>query len=131
MATRPRRAINLTKQMVAISAVASTARGHVSGGELTCELSLKPTPASRRYTIRLVYRHGIRPAITVIDPPLQRYPGAKALPHVFIGDYLCLSYPGEWHEDMLLAHTVVPWTSEWLGRVSWIMGVVRGRGARV
>jgi hypothetical protein len=114
MATRPTRAVNLTKQMLAIAAVVRDARGRVQGGQLDCELRLQPTPASCVYTVRLAYRHGTRPKITVTDPALQLHPDAKTLPHVYTGDLLCLSYPGEWHEDMLLAHTVVPWISEWL-----------------
>jgi hypothetical protein len=104
----------VAKQMLAVAAVVQDSRGRVHHGELTCDLRLQPTPASLRYTVRLAYRHGTRPKVTVTDPPLQPHPGARHLPHVYAGDDLCLNYPGEWREDMLLARTIVPWTSEWL-----------------
>jgi hypothetical protein len=66
--------------------------------------------------VRLVYRHGRRPRVTVSDPPLALRPGAKALLHVYPGNGLCLYYPGQWNHDMLLAVTVLPWTTEWLIR---------------
>jgi hypothetical protein len=114
MATRPARAVNLAKQLLAIRQVLEYVDGRVSGGELACDLRLQPTPASRRYTLHLVYRHGTRPRVTVTDPPLHLYSGARHLPHVYTGNVLCLNYPGEWQEDMLLADTVVPWASELL-----------------
>jgi hypothetical protein len=81
-------------------------------GELDCTTTLRPSPASRTYTVRLIYRHG-RPRVTVTDPPLALRPGAKTLPHVYPGDELCLYYPGQWN-NMLLATTILPWTTEWL-----------------
>jgi hypothetical protein len=86
-------------------------------------MRLQPTPASRTYTVRLVYRHGRRPRVTVSDPPLALHPGAKALPHVYPGDELCLYYPGQWNHDMLLAATILPWTTEWLIHYElWLTG---------
>jgi hypothetical protein len=114
MAPRPVQAVNLAKQLHAIRTVIPAARGRVRKGQLTCTVDLKPTPASRTYTVRLAYRHGTRPKITVIDPPLTLHPDANKLPHVYPGDELCLCYPGQWRQDDLLAYTVLPWTSEWL-----------------
>lgn len=114
MATTPTRAVNLTKQLLAITGVLPNAEGHVRRGELVCTLHVQPCQASRNYTVHLAYRHGIRPCVTVTDPALELHPRASELPHVYPGDQLCLYYPGEWKHNMLLAHTVVPWISEWL-----------------
>jgi hypothetical protein len=33
---------------------------------------------------------------------------------VYSSGDLCLYLPGEWNESMLLAATILPWTSQWL-----------------
>jgi hypothetical protein len=114
MASTPTRAVNLTRQLVAIIAVLPDVEGTVRHGELDCTTQLQPSPASQTYTVRLAYRHGRRPRVTVTDPPLEFHSGAKALPHVYPGDELCLYLPGEWKHHMLLATTILPWTAEWL-----------------
>jgi hypothetical protein len=83
MARIPTRAVNLTRQLVAITGVIPSTQGRVRNGELDCTIPLQPSPASRTYTVRLVYRHGRRPRVTVTDPPLARHPGAQTLPHVY------------------------------------------------
>lgn len=77
-------------------------------------MRVQPSPASRRYTVGLTYRHGTRPDVTVIEPTLELHHRAVALPHVYPGGRLCLYYPGRWNHNKLLAYTVVPWISEWL-----------------
>jgi hypothetical protein len=114
MASTPARAVNLARQLAAIAVVLPDARGTIRRGELTCVVQLQPTPASPTNNVRLAYRHGRHPEVTVTEPPLDLHPRATKLPHVYDGDVLCLYYPGEWSEDMLLAHTVLPWTTEWL-----------------
>jgi hypothetical protein len=114
MASPSLRAVNLGLQMARIKAVLPEAEISVHRGELVCAAFLQPTPASKRYTARIVYRHRRQPRVTIIDPPLELAPGAKALPHVYGGGELCLYLPGEWQENMLLADTILPWASEWL-----------------
>jgi hypothetical protein len=114
MASTPTRAVNLIRQLIAIRAVLPTARGTVRHGELDCVMRIQPSPASQTYTVRLLYRHGRRPRVTVTDPPLTLHPDAHTLPHIYPGDELCLYYPGEWKHNMLLSTTVIPWTAEWL-----------------
>jgi hypothetical protein len=114
MARTPSRAVNHARQLLAIRAVVPAATGILRRGRLECVLPIQPTPASRRYTVRLSYQHWRRPHVTVIEPPLELHPGTLALPHVHLGDELCLYFPGEWREDMLLATTIIPWTAEWL-----------------
>ncbi|MGH3927137.1 MAG: hypothetical protein ACRDTT_30435, partial [Pseudonocardiaceae bacterium] len=105
MGTTPTQAVNLAKQLLAITGVLPSAEGRVRRGELVCTLYVQPGPASRKYTVRLVYRHGIRPCVTVTDPALELHPRSSTLPHVYPGDQLCLYYPGEWKHSMLLAYT--------------------------
>lgn len=81
-------------------------------GELRCLVALQPTPLSATYEVEIRYRPGHRPHISVLAG-LEVTPGKK-LPHVFPGEELCLCYPGQWDGTDLLAHTTVPWTSEWL-----------------
>ncbi|WP_370217316.1 hypothetical protein [Kitasatospora sp. GAS1066B] len=113
--------------MAAIKAVLPAAQGTVRGGELVCTVPLQPTPASRHYMARIAYRHRRRPCVTITEPPLTLHPRATALPHVYPGGDLCLYLPGEWKENMLLAHTILPWTSEWL--LHYELWLVTGRWA--
>jgi hypothetical protein len=108
------RAINLGRQLAAIKSALPEAQGTVRAGELRCTAVLQPTPASRRYTARLTYRHRRAPRVAIIDPPLALHPGATSLPHVYFNGDLCLYLPGQWKESMLLADTILPWTSQWL-----------------
>jgi hypothetical protein len=64
--------------------------------------------------LRITYRHRVRPAVTVIEPPLELHANSKSLPHVFPGDKLCLHFPMEWNDGMLIACTILPWAAEWL-----------------
>ena len=127
MASTPPRAINLGLQMAAIKAVIPAAQGTVRGGELVCTVPLQPTPVSRCYMARIVYRHRRRPCVTITEPPLTLHPRATAPPHIYPGGDLCLYLPGEWKENMLLAHTILPWTSEWL--LHYELWLVTGRWA--
>lgn len=86
----------------------------VKRGRLRWLGELRPTPLSRAYNVRLIYSAGPRaPVVTVLRPQL-RTEAVRDLPHVYRGDELCLCYPWEWHEEHLIARTIVPWASEWL-----------------
>lgn len=50
----------------------------------------------------------------VVTPELILHPDSDVLPHTYPGDKLCLHLPGQWSPHMYIAHTTVPWTSEWL-----------------
>ena len=122
MASPPPRAVNLGLQMARIKAVLPEAEVAVHRGELVCTVVLQPNALCQRYMAQLVYRYGRRPRVTIIDPPLELAPGAEALPHVYGKGDLCLYLPGEWKETMLLADTILPWTSEWLLHYeSWLV----------
>jgi hypothetical protein len=88
----------------------------VKNGTLIVEGDLRPTARSVTYRVRIEYRAGDAPRVNVLSPKLEpREPGGR-LPHVYPGNRLCLYLPGadEWTPDMSLAHTIVPWISEWL-----------------
>ncbi|WP_219414781.1 hypothetical protein [Pseudonocardia nigra] len=114
MATTHARVLNLGLQLAAIRHAFPAAIGHVQRGKLICTVPLQPTAASRTYTVRLSHRHGKRPQVEVIGPQLELHPEADRVPHVYPGDHLCLYYGREWNDSLLLAHTVLPWASEWL-----------------
>lgn len=93
MAITPTRAINVARQLIAITAALPDAAGTTRRGVLDCRLRIQPSPASQTYTVRLIYRHGRPPKVTVTDPPLALHPDASQLPHVYPGNELCLYYP--------------------------------------
>lgn len=114
MAITPTRAINLAQQLTAIKSALPAASGTIKRGQLDCSLPMQPCPASPTYVARLLYRHRCKPRVTVTEPDLTLHTDARVLPHVYSGDELCLCYPNEWRDDMLLATTIVPWAAEWL-----------------
>lgn len=75
---------------------------------------IQPTAMSRQYTVRIAYHSRGVPQIYVVAPELKLHPEANVLPHTYPGDKLCLHLPREWRPDMYIAHTTIPWTSEWL-----------------
>lgn len=87
----------------------------VRRGELRWHGLIRPTPLSRTYTVLVTYKKGKRPKIRVLKPRLKSR-GGKRPPHVYGAGDLCLYYPRsmEWDATMLLATTIIPWTSEWL-----------------
>ena len=84
----------------------------MDGTSITWTATLRPTPLSREYTVRITYAAKGYPRVEVL-PRLPSRPG-EPLPHVYANGALCLFMPGEWSQDMLIADTIVPWTCEWL-----------------
>ena len=93
---------------------------------------LKPTPLSDRYQVKMTYRLGGQPRITVLQPNLNLFEGQDKIPHMYSQERLCLFHPKnrEWTPHMLLSRTVVPWISDWLGHYEyWLAtGVWSGGG---
>ena len=79
-----------------------------------CLMPIQPSPASQTYTVRLHYRHGRRPQVTVVDPPLALHPGARAYRTSTRATSCASTTPASGSHDMLLAATILPWTAEWL-----------------
>lgn len=85
----------------------------VHGQSITWTATLRPTPLSREYWVRLTYApNGRSPRVRVL-PQLPSRPG-ESLPHVYRDGSLCLHMLGEWSPDMFIADTIVPWACEWL-----------------
>jgi hypothetical protein len=80
--------------------------------------------------VRLDYRHGGFPRVGVLSPALESRLD-QPLPHFYREGVLCLHLEGEWHPDMFLATTTLPWASEWLVHYEiWLAtGVWYGGGA--
>jgi len=76
----------------------------------------RPTEMSDEYTLRISYRQGFRPTISIVSPKLKLAPGHKKLPHVYEAgqDDICVHRPEEWHKGMYIALTIMPWVSQWL-----------------
>lgn len=80
---------------------------------------VQPAPYCDQYKIRIHYRTNTRfvprPEVTVLNPLLELRDG-KGCPHRYAEQKPCLYYPpgNEWRPDMLLALSIVPWTSRWL-----------------
>jgi hypothetical protein len=107
--------LNISQQAFAIRSLLPDATVRLRGGRrLTMAANLQPTPMSRRYSVKIAYRLGTSPDVHVVAPHLQLHRDAEELPHTYPGEKLCLHLPGEWSPDMYIAHTTVPWTSEWL-----------------
>lgn len=87
----------------------------IAGALLACRGMIRPTEVNGRYRVRIEYRVPHNPEVFVEDPPLRQRDGEK-IPHTYLGVRPCLFLPGsgEWRSDKYLAHTVVPWLSEWL-----------------
>lgn len=81
--------------------------------------TIKPSPLSETYTLKLHYKYKDGANVFVIDPnPLQLAEQKKVLPHVYSTSEqrLCLYYPSgnEWNTGMFYVKTLIPWACEWL-----------------
>jgi hypothetical protein len=112
---RGSRHLSVAQQAFAIDSLLPDAKVKFkSSGGMEIVATIQPTPMSRRYLIRIDYRARRVPEVCVLAPDLKLHPDANVLPHTYPGDKLCLHLPGEWRSEMYIAHTTVPWTSEWL-----------------
>lgn len=83
------------------------------GGRFVWRGTLRPTPMSAIYTVRLEYTFGLFPQVFVVDPPL-RTRGDDPIPHRYGSGALCLYTPGGWSSRDYIATTIIPWTALWL-----------------
>jgi len=106
---------NLMEQWIPLKRAFPDSLGGVHRNRLRCTVNLQPSSLSCVYRIRLEYSLEINPKVFVEDPALEERDG-KRPPHLYQGNSLCLYLPGgnEWDDSMLLAETIIPWTSEWL-----------------
>ena len=85
----------------------------VKKGKLVWEGSIRPTPLSREYDIKLICER--RDYLKGSDiKGIER----DDFPHYYKKDkhgvWLCLNYPVEFNYSMKLTDTIIPWTVEWL-----------------
>lgn len=87
----------------------------------SCEISVRPTPLSDEYILKVVFRQDpYNPfSVFVLKPnPLKLAKGEIGLPHVYNTkkQELCLYRPKkrEWNNTMFLSKTAIPWAVEWL-----------------
>ena len=104
--------VNVAIQGAALRGRFPGARTEVERSGLTWTGTLQPTELSRRYKVRIRYRPPSSPHIHVLSEMPTRH--GAAYPHTFNDGSLCLYETGEWYPEMLIADTIVPWTSEWL-----------------
>jgi hypothetical protein len=112
MPRRPQ-ARSLAHQAFALRARYPDAQLQLRSGRLLWTGDLRPNSLSRDYTVQIRYHPGGHPEVRVENPQLDERPG-ESLPHVYSDGTLCLYREGEWSSVMLIADSVVPWTSEWL-----------------
>jgi hypothetical protein len=82
-------------------------------GVLSWKGTLKPTASSATYTVVMSYDWLHIPRVYVLSPALVP-DGSNKLPHIYADGALCLHTVDDWAWDKALAHSIVPWTSEWL-----------------
>jgi hypothetical protein len=77
---------------------------------------LTPGDQFETYRVKIEYRIGRRPKITVLSPKLQRRDDQSTIPHVYPGDHPCVYFPttGEWNPGKFIGNTIIPWLSTWL-----------------
>jgi hypothetical protein len=111
-----RKILSAREQHARMLGTCPTFRSCIEKGALVAVGEVRPTSGSVVYTVRIEYRAGDAPEVTVLSPKLVPREEGGRLPHVYPGDKLCLYTPntGQWAPDMSLPHTIVPWISEWL-----------------
>lgn len=94
--------------------------GSLGRNRWQASFDLRPTPASRKYRVRISFANNTRPDVHVLAPDLFALAGGRPLPHIFIPKQhpasLCLyrGKYGDWTRSMYVCDTIVPWTAEWL-----------------
>jgi hypothetical protein len=104
---------SLPKQAFALRASFPNAKLELSPHRLLWHGAITPTALSRTYDVSINFSPPRYPTVRVLAPALQDRPG-ESIPHLFSNGSLCLHLDDEWSSAMLLVHTIVPWTSEWL-----------------
>lgn len=102
------------RQIVDLKAKYPGSKSKWKSSRVTWIGKLQPNPLCDTYTIQISWDgRSRRPVVRILHPRLTP-PEGKHLPHVFADDQPCLHFPDEWDPEMLIADTIIPWTSEWL-----------------
>jgi hypothetical protein len=130
-----RRVLSVHDQLARMKGNYAHFRSWVRDGVLFAEGDVRPTVRSVAYRVRIEYRADEPPQVRILSPELKPREDGGRLPHVYPGNWLCLYLPGagEWAPDLSLAHTIVPWISEWLFFYeTWqVLGVWLGGGVEL
>ncbi len=103
---------NVAQQALALRNRYPAANVQLRSSRLVWDGSLQPTETSAEYRVRVMYQSPRYPVATVLTALATR--GEDAIPHRYSDGSLCLHRPGEWNSQMLIADTIIVWTSEWL-----------------
>lgn len=78
--------------------------------------SLRPGDECDTYKVKIEYKPGSRPKLTVLSPKLYKRADQSRIPHVYPGDHPCVYFPktGEWHSGRPIGNTIIPWLAVWL-----------------
>lgn len=108
------KSLTIPQQAAGLVALYPEASCNTHRNRLTWLGTIHPTPMSLKYDIRVEYTLKRSPRCFVITPLTT--PPNKTLPHVYChkNQRLCLFIGDNWNSSMSIAHTIIPWASEWL-----------------
>ena len=77
---------------------------------------MQPSAMSEEYQIKVVYKLGDTPQVSILFPQLRGRSDHPTIPHVYSGNHPCLYLPraDEWNPGKSIAETIIPWASLWL-----------------
>src|SRR5690606_2726087 len=121
----PKRPLSLAEQGARLTCAWPQLRCEIRGrgrsARLVCRGSVRPSPVTGVYVVRLEYALDEPPIAIVEAPPLTGRPDQMEIPHFYPASDRwpagpCLYYPGDgdWASHRSLATTIVPWLLEWL-----------------
>lgn len=118
MRYRKPKALSPSNQLLGLKKYFSMGKGHVKRNCLRWECKIRPTPLSRDYDVRVIYRLDSQPSIFMVNPSLKTFAGQKEIPHLYSQEKeeICLYRPRykEWTPNQHIAKTIVPWIYSWL-----------------
>jgi hypothetical protein len=92
-------------------------KGNVKCNRLYWWTSIRPSPLSRAYKIRIVFQPCHSLEICVLSPPLKSLVNARRIPHLYDQkkEKLCLYLPGTRELDFTLplSQQLLPWAALW------------------
>lgn len=91
--------------------------GTLTKGKLVWRLKAQPSPLNREYEVQIIYEEGKTPEVIVLEPSITLLAGDRKIPHVYHNPIrLCLYLPRkrQWHADLRIDQTIIPWIYLWL-----------------
>ncbi len=85
-------------------------------GGVVARGTVRPSQLTQEYVVEIRYHLGRDPEVRVVSPQLRDRGDGRPIPHLYAEGTLCLYHPRyrEWTAADLIAHTILPWISEWL-----------------